>query len=37
MRKAGYHVPTTEDAHEVLRSHVVEGRVVERLLIDNIA
>ena len=32
-----YHVPTIEDAQEVLQSHVVEGKVVERLLIDKIA
>jgi (2Fe-2S) ferredoxin len=32
-----YHVPTVEDAQEVLRSHVVEGKVVERLLIDRLA
>jgi (2Fe-2S) ferredoxin len=32
-----YHVPTVEDAQEVLQSHVVEGKVVERLLIDRIA
>ena len=31
-----YHVPTVEDAQEVLQSHVVGGKIVERLLIDNI-
>ena len=31
-----YRVPTVEDAQEVLRSHVIEGKVVDRLLIDNI-
>ena len=31
------HVPTVEDAQEVLESHVVGGKIVERLLIDNIA
>ena len=30
-----YRVPTVEDAQEVLREHVVGGRVVERLLMDN--
>jgi (2Fe-2S) ferredoxin len=32
-----YHVPTVEDAEEIVREHVVGGRVVERLLMDNIA
>ncbi len=32
-----YHVPSVEDAQEVLESHVVGGKIVERLLIDNIA
>lgn len=32
-----YHVPTVEDAQEILREHIAEGRVVDRLLIDNIA
>lgn len=31
-----YHVPSVEDAEEVLRRHVIEGNVVERLLMDNI-
>ena len=31
-----YHVPSAEDAQEVLETHVVGGKVVERLLIDNI-
>lgn len=30
-----YHVPTVEDAEEILQEHVIGGRVVERLLIDN--
>jgi (2Fe-2S) ferredoxin len=30
-----YHVPTIEDAQEILHSHVIGGNVVERLLIDN--
>ena len=30
-----YRVPTVADAEEVLREHVVGGRVVERLLMDN--
>jgi (2Fe-2S) ferredoxin len=29
-----YHVPTVEDAREILESHVVGGRKVERLVID---
>ncbi len=32
-----YHVPSVEDAQEILASHVRDGNVVERLLIDNIA
>lgn len=32
-----YHIPTVEDAREVLESHIVGGKVVERLLIDSIA
>ena len=32
-----YHVPSVEDAQEVLCEHIVGGRVVERLLMDNIA
>ena len=31
-----YHVPTPDDAKEILQEHVIGGRVVERLLIDNI-
>ena len=31
-----YHVPTEEDAQEVLREHIIGGKVVENLLIDNI-
>lgn len=31
-----YHVPTIEDAEEILREHVVGGRVVDRLLMDHI-
>jgi (2Fe-2S) ferredoxin len=31
-----YHVPSAEDAEEILREHVIGGRVVERLLMDNI-
>jgi (2Fe-2S) ferredoxin len=30
-----YHVPSVEDAEEILRQHVIGGKVVERLLIDN--
>jgi (2Fe-2S) ferredoxin len=30
-----YHVPDAEDAKEILSSHVLEGKVVERLLIEN--
>lgn len=33
---AWYHVPTAEDAREILHEHVIGGRVVDRLLIDNI-
>ena len=32
-----YHVPTKEDAQEILDKHIVGGQVVEHLLIDNIA
>lgn len=32
-----YHVPTPEDAETILREHVIGGRVVEELLMDNIA
>jgi len=32
-----YHVPTVEDAEDLLRSHIIEGKVVDRLLIDRIA
>ncbi|MBM3352336.1 MAG: (2Fe-2S) ferredoxin domain-containing protein [Betaproteobacteria bacterium] len=32
-----YHVPTKQDAQEVLEKHIVGGQVVEHLLIDNIA
>lgn len=32
-----YHVPTVEDAKEVLERHIVGGEVVERLLIDKMA
>jgi len=31
-----YHVPTAEDAEEILREHIIGGKVVERLLMDNI-
>jgi (2Fe-2S) ferredoxin len=31
-----YHVPTAEDAEEILREHVVGGKVVDRLLMDHI-
>jgi len=30
-----YRVPTPADAEEILREHVVGGKVVERLLMDN--
>jgi (2Fe-2S) ferredoxin len=29
-----YHVPTTEDAEEILNSHLVGGKPVDRLKID---
>ena len=29
-----YHVPTVEDAEEILRSHLVGGKPVDRLKID---
>lgn len=32
-----YHVPSVEDAQEIVQSHVVDGKVVERLLIDKIS
>jgi len=32
-----YRVQSVEDAQEILRSHIIEGKVVDRLLIDNIA
>ncbi|MBI3376053.1 MAG: (2Fe-2S) ferredoxin domain-containing protein [Betaproteobacteria bacterium] len=32
---AWYHVPTVDDANEILRTHVVGGKIVERLLMDN--
>lgn len=32
-----YHVPGVEDAEEILREHVVGGKVVDHLLIDNMA
>jgi len=31
-----YRVRTAEDANEVLSTHIIGGKVVERLLIDNI-
>jgi len=31
-----YRIPTANDAHEVLTSHIIGGKVVERLLIDNV-
>ena len=31
-----YHVPTAEDAEEILREHVIGGKIVERLLMENI-
>ena len=31
-----YHVPTPEDAREVLTSHVIGGNVVDRLLIEHL-
>lgn len=30
-----YHVPSVEDAEELLQKHVIEGKVVDRLLIDR--
>ena len=30
-----YHVPSVEDAEEILRQHVIEGKIVDRLLMDN--
>jgi (2Fe-2S) ferredoxin len=32
-----YHVPSVEEARLILDEHVIGGRVVEHLLIDNIA
>jgi (2Fe-2S) ferredoxin len=32
-----YHVPTVEDAQEILDEHIIGGKVVERLLMENIA
>jgi len=31
-----YHVPTDEDAREILTTHVIGGKVVERLLMENL-
>lgn len=31
-----YHVPTEEDAREVLASHIIDGKIVERLLMENL-
>lgn len=31
-----YHVPTVEDAMEILESHVIGGKVVERLLMERL-
>ena len=31
-----YHVPAAEDAQAILREHVIDGKVVEKLLIDNV-
>jgi (2Fe-2S) ferredoxin len=31
-----YHVPTAEDAETILREHVIGGKVVDQLLIENI-
>ena len=31
-----YRVPTVQDAEEILREHVIGGRVVERLLMNNV-
>jgi (2Fe-2S) ferredoxin len=32
-----YHVPTVEDALEILERHIVGGEIVERLVMDAIA
>jgi (2Fe-2S) ferredoxin len=32
-----YRVPSVEAAQEILNSHIIDGKVVDRLLIDNIA
>lgn len=32
-----YRVPTVADAEEILREHVIGGKIVERLLMDNAA
>jgi (2Fe-2S) ferredoxin len=31
-----YHVPTPEDAKEILESHVIGGKVVDRLLMEHL-
>ena len=31
-----YHVPAAEDAEEILREHIIGGKVVDRLLMDHI-
>lgn len=31
-----YHVPTAEDAKEILDSHVIDGKVVDRLLMEHL-
>lgn len=31
-----YHVPTVEDAEEILQEHIVKGSIVERLRMDNV-
>lgn len=31
-----YHVPTAEDAKEILESHVIGGKVVDRLLMEHL-
>jgi len=31
-----YHVPTPEDAEEILREHVIGGKVVDRLRMEHI-
>lgn len=31
-----YHVPTAEDAREILESHVIGGKVVDRLLMEHL-